>query len=205
MGMALGQSALEARFVGRSDELRELLALFDASRSERRPRFVVLEGAAGIGKSRLLREFVAAARSAAPAGAMDDRWLYMSNWLHGDLRRYDISDRAKPRLASRLWLGGVIGHPTDHPRGDLNGGPQMMQVSLDGKRLFVTNSLYSTWDNQFYPDGLRSWLLKVDCADDGSMTIDPAFFVDFHGRPGGPARAHEVRLEGGDCTTEIFP
>ena len=23
-------------------------------------------------------------------------------------------------------------------------------------------------------------------------------------RPGGPARAHEVRLQGGDCTTEIF-
>ncbi len=137
--------------------------------------------------------------------SMDDRWLYLSNWLHGDLRRYDISDRAKPRLASRVWLGGVIGHPTDHPRGDLNGGPQMLQLSLDGKRLYVTNSLYSTWDNQFYPDGIRSWLLKIDCGDDGSMTIDPEFFVDFHGRPGGPARAHEVRLAGGDCTTEIFP
>jgi hypothetical protein len=24
------------------------------------------------------------------------------------------------------------------------------------------------------------------------------------GRAAGPARAHEVRLEGGDCTTEIF-
>jgi selenium-binding protein 1 len=27
---------------------------------------------------------------------------------------------------------------------------------------------------------------------------------DFHDRPDGPARAHEVRLQGGDCTTEIF-
>ena len=36
------------------------------------------------------------------------------------------------------------------------------------------------------------------------MELDPDFFVDFHDRPGGPARAHEVRLQGGDCTTEIF-
>jgi methanethiol oxidase len=134
--------------------------------------------------------------------SMDDRFLYFSNWLHGDLRQYDISDPAKPRLTGRLWLGGLIGKPSDAGR-DLNGGPQMIQLSLDGRRLYVTNSLFSTWDNQFYP-GLRSYLLKVDIAQDGSMAIDPDFFVDFHDRPDGPARAHEVRLQNGDCTTEIF-
>jgi selenium-binding protein 1 len=79
----------------------------------------------------------------------------------------------------------------------------MLQLSFDGRRLYVTNSLYSTWDNQFYP-GLRSWLLRVNCKPEGGMEVDPDFFVDFHERPGGPARAHEVRLPGGDCTTEIF-
>ena len=34
----------------------------------------------------------------------------------------------------------------------VQGGPQMIQLSLDGKRLYVTASLYSVWDNQFYPD-----------------------------------------------------
>ena len=34
----------------------------------------------------------------------------------------------------------------------VNGGPQMLQLSLDGKRLFVTTSLFSSWDLQFYPD-----------------------------------------------------
>jgi selenium-binding protein 1 len=134
--------------------------------------------------------------------SMDDRFLYFSNWLHGDLRQYDVSDPANPRLAGRLWLGGVIGHPADGGRA-LNGGPQMLQLSLDGRRLYVTNSLYSTWDNQFHPE-LRSWLLKIDCDPEGGMRIDPRFFVDFDDRPGGPARAHEVRLSGGDCTTEIF-
>jgi methanethiol oxidase len=134
--------------------------------------------------------------------SMDDRFLYFSNWLHGDLRQYDISDPANPRLTGRLWLGGLLGKPNDAGR-ELAGGPQMIQLSLDGRRLYVTNSLYSTWDNQFYPE-LRSWLLRVDCSPDGGMRVDPDFFVDFHYRPAGPARAHEVRLQGGDCTTEIF-
>jgi selenium-binding protein 1 len=134
--------------------------------------------------------------------SMDDRFLYFSNWLHGDLRQYDITDPSKPRLTGRLHLGGVLGRPSDAGR-ELGGGPQMLQLSYDGRRLYVTNSLYSTWDNQFYP-GLRSWLLRINCAPDGGMEIDRDFFVDLHDRPDGPARAHEVRLQGGDCTTEIF-
>ena len=134
--------------------------------------------------------------------SMDDRFLYFSNWLHGDLRQYDISDPANPKLTGQLWLGGLLGKPNDTVR-ELNGGPQMLQLSLDGRRLYVTNSLYSTWDNQFYP-GLRSWLLRVNCDPAGGMEVDSDFFVDLDDRPGGPARAHEVRLQGGDCTTEIF-
>jgi methanethiol oxidase len=134
--------------------------------------------------------------------SMDDRFLYVSNWLHGDLRQYDVSDPRAPRLTGRLQLGGVLGRPIDGPR-ELSGGPQMIQLSFDGRRLYVSNSLYSTWDNQFYP-GLRSWLLRVNCDPEGGMELDADFFVDFHERPDGPARAHEVRLQGGDCTTEIF-
>ena len=114
---------------------------------------------------------------------MDDRFLYFSNWLHGDLRQYDISDPANPRLTGRLQLGGVLGRPSDAGR-ELDGGPQMLQLSLDGRRLYVTNSLYSTWDNQFYP-GLRSWLLRVNCAPDGGMELDPRLLR----RPTTPARA----------------
>ena len=55
--------------------------------------------------------------------SMDDRFLYFTNWLHGDLRQYDISDPANPRLTGRLWLGGLLGKPNDAGR-DLHGGPQ---------------------------------------------------------------------------------
>ena len=112
--------------------------------------------------------------------SLDDKALYFSNWLHGDLRRYDVSDPANPRLTGRLWLGGVLGNESDAGR-PLTGGPQMLQLSYDGRRLYVTNSLLSTWDNQFYPE-LRSYLLKVDIGEDGSMAVDPDFFVDFHDR-----------------------
>jgi methanethiol oxidase len=134
--------------------------------------------------------------------SMDDRFLYFANWLHGDVRQYDVSDPANPKLTAQLWLGGVLGKPTDARR-DLDGGPNMLQLSYDGRRLYVTNSLYSTWDNQFYPE-LRSWLLRVNCDPNGGMEVDRGFFIDFSGRPDGPARAHEVRLQNGDCTTEIF-
>jgi methanethiol oxidase len=134
--------------------------------------------------------------------SMDDRFLYFSDWLHGDLRQYDVSDPANPKLTGQLWLGGLLGKPSDAGR-ELSGGPQMIQLSLDGRRLYVTNSLYSTWDNQFYPE-LRSWLLRVNCNPNGGMEVDRNFFIDFSDRPDGPARAHEVRLQNGDCTTEIF-
>ena len=50
--------ALEAPFVGRSDELRLLKDLYHATSRERRPRLVSVIGAAGIGKTRLAWEFL---------------------------------------------------------------------------------------------------------------------------------------------------
>ncbi len=40
--------------------------------------------------------------------SLDDKYLYFSNWLRGDLVQYDISDPANPKFASRIWLGGVV-------------------------------------------------------------------------------------------------
>ena len=103
--------------------------------------------------------------------SMDDRFLYFANWLHGDVRQYDVSDPANPRLTGQVWLGGVLGKPSD-TGGELSGGPNMLQLSFDGRRLYVTNSLYSTWDNQFYGD-LRSWLTRIDCDPNGGHGARP--------------------------------
>ena len=138
--------------------------------------------------------------------SLDDRFLYFSNWLHGDLRQYDVSDPSNPKLTGQLWLGGVIGKPTLKSR-KLTGGPQMLQLSLDGKRLYLTNSLYSPWDNQFYPTMKEqgSYLMQVDCdTEHGGMELNESFFVDFGNEPDGPSRAHEIRFPGGDCTSDIW-
>jgi selenium-binding protein 1 len=136
--------------------------------------------------------------------SLDDKDLFFSNWLHGDVRHYDVSDPTDPVLKSQVWLGGLLGRDGGHPKapGSLNGGPQMIQNSLDGDRVYVTNSLFSTWDNQFYP-GIKGWLTKLNRQTDGTYALDPDFFVDFDAQADG-ARPHEIHLPGGDCTTEIF-
>lgn len=139
--------------------------------------------------------------------SLDDRFLYFSNWLHGDIRQYDISDPTKPKLTGQLYLGGVLGR-TPSVRGKrLSGGPQMLQLSYDGKRLYVTNSLYSPWDNQFYPDikDAGFYMLKIQCnTDRGGLEIDDSLFVDFGSEPLGAARAHEIRFSTGDSTSDVW-
>ena len=49
----------------------------------------------------------------------------------------------------------------------------MVEVSRDGKRVYLTNSLYAAWDEQFYPDGIDGWLVKLDAGEDGSLTARP--------------------------------
>lgn len=139
--------------------------------------------------------------------SMDDHYLYLANWLHGDVRQYDISDPTNPQLKGQVWCGGVLHKAASVGSRSLVGGPNMLQLSLDGKRLYVTSSLLSSWDNQFYPDIAKqgSYLIKIDCdTANGGISIDPHFFVDFGKEPAGPARAHEMRYPGGDCTSDIW-
>lgn len=139
--------------------------------------------------------------------SMDDKFMYLSNWLHGDVRQYDLSDPFHPKLVAQVWCGGVLGKTPTIKGHKLAGGPQMIQLSLDGKRLYVTNSLYSVWDNQFYPDIAKqgSYLIQIDCdTERGGLRINEDFYVDFGNEPKGPSRAHEVRYPGGDCTSDIW-
>jgi len=139
--------------------------------------------------------------------SMNDRWLYFSDWLHGDIRQYDVRDPSKPKLTGQVWLGGLLGKPSDWEGKELTGGPQMLQLSLDGRRLYVTSSLFSSWDNQFYPEIGKSgsYLLQIDCdTEKGGMTLNKRFSVDFGKEPDGPVRAHEIRFPFGDSTSDIW-
>ena len=75
----------------------------------------------------------------------------------------------------------------------------MVEVSRDGRRIYLTNSLYVAWDEQLYPEGIRGWTTKINASPAGGMEVDPDFFMDF-----GDERPHQIRLEGGDSSSDSF-
>ncbi|CAH0761085.1 unnamed protein product [Diatraea saccharalis] len=154
--------------------------------------------------------------------SLDDKYLYLSCWLHGDVRQYDISDPENPKLTGQIFLGGQLlnGYklvedkelkespkPVTVKGKRLHGAPQMLQLSLDGKRLYVSTSLFSPWDKQFYPNMIEQggWIVKLDVdIVNGGFKLDPDFLVDFGAEPDGPVLPHEMRYPGGDCTSDIW-
>ncbi len=132
--------------------------------------------------------------------SLDDRFLYVSCWGTGEMRQYDVSDPHQPKLTGSVHVGGIT-RRTPHPNGKrFAGGPQMVEISRDGQRVYWTNSLYSTWDDQFYPGGMPAAQVMARVGKDGGLQLDPQFWIDF---PEG-YRAHQIRLEGGDCSTDSF-
>lgn len=133
--------------------------------------------------------------------SVDDRFLYVSCWGTGDLRQYDVSDPFNPKLTGKVRIGGIVARAS-HPAADrpLSGGPQMVEISRDGKRVYFTNSLYGAVDPQFYPDGIEGWMVKLDAHPDGGIEFDPNFFVEWpHSH-----RPHQIRLEGGDSSSDSY-
>ena len=130
--------------------------------------------------------------------SLDDRWLYVSCWGTGELKRYDVSDPAHPRETGSVRLGGIVGRTGLDGSGPLDGGPQMVELSRDGRRVYLTNSLYASWDAQFYPAGLKSWLVKLDADDAGGLEADPEFFLTTE------QRSHQVHLAGGDASSDSY-
>ncbi|CAD6997503.1 selenium-binding protein 1 [Ceratitis capitata] len=157
--------------------------------------------------------------------SLDDKYLYVNNWLHGDVRQYDITHPENPRLTGQVFLGGAICSDLKNvevledkelkarpePRyvkgRRLEAGPQMMQLSLDGKRLYISSSLYSPWDKQFYPKMIEKGghIVQIDVdVVNGGMRLNEDFLVDFGKEPYGPTIPHEMRYPGGDCTSDIW-
>jgi selenium-binding protein 1 len=104
---------------------------------------------------------------------------------------------------------GFDGCPRSNPRPDHDETSALVgcALDLDGKRLYATNPLLSSRDNRVYPELARggSYLLQIDCATEaGGLTINERSCVDFSQEPAVPARAHEVRYLGGDCTSDIW-
>ena len=134
--------------------------------------------------------------------SLDDQTLYVSCWGTGELIQYDVSDPFNPKQTGSVKIGGIVRraeHPA-RPGKALNGGPQMVEISRDGRRVYLTNSLYSPWDAQFYPDGIEGWMVKIDANPAGGVALASDFFVEMEDG----LRPHQVRLQGGDASSDSF-
>ncbi|XP_037278438.2 methanethiol oxidase [Rhipicephalus microplus] len=156
--------------------------------------------------------------------SLDDRFLYVACWIHGDVRQYDITDTSHPKLVGQVFTGGSIykSGPVKVLRDEelkvqparctiqgkpVRGAAQMLQLSLDGKRLYASTTLYGPWDKQFYPEMWEEGGMVIRMLVDtvkGGLTIDHNFLVDFADEPDGPSLGHEIRLPGGDSTSDIW-
>jgi selenium-binding protein 1 len=103
----------------------------------------------------------------------DDRFLYVSCFGSNEIQQWDVSDRKNPRLASTVAPGVQ---------------PNMMHLTGDGKRMYVSNSLLSTLDHAG-----TFWIRLVHVGPDG-MKVDPFFHIDLNKLPTGPARGHDMLL-----------
>ncbi len=103
----------------------------------------------------------------------DDKYLYVSCFVSNEIQQWDVSDLKNPRLVSKVEPGEQ---------------PNMMHLTGDGQRMYVTNSLLSTMDRT-----TNCWVKLIRIGPDG-MKIDPKLNVDLTKLPTGPARGHDMLL-----------
>ncbi len=103
----------------------------------------------------------------------DDRYLFVSCFFSDEIQQWDVSDLSKPKLTSTLKPGVQ---------------PNMMHVTGDGKRMYITNSLLSTMDRS---DDF--WLKRAMITSEG-LKLDEDFVIDMTKFKTGPARGHDLLL-----------
>ncbi len=103
----------------------------------------------------------------------DNRFLFVSLFGAGAVQQYDITDPLHPKLVSSVAIPQA----------------QMMKLTPDNKRLYVSNSLLSNLDGKV-PYRVR----LVDVSPKG-LTLDPKFDVDFEHFATGQARPHDMLLK----------
>lgn len=73
--------------------------------------------------------------------SLDDRYLYFVNWLHGDVRQYNIEDPKKPILTGQVWVGGLVQKGSDvvaeTEDGDWQSDVPQIQVRIIYKSLLL--------------------------------------------------------------------
>lgn len=103
----------------------------------------------------------------------DDRFLYVSCFGGDEIQQWDVSDPENLVLTSTVV-------PCVQPN--------MMHLTGDGKRMYVTNSLLSTLDRS------ENFCIRLVRIGPDGMKVDPFFDVDLTKFPTGAARGHDMLI-----------
>lgn len=120
----------------------------------------------------------------------DQKYMYITNWFGNTVQQFDITDPFNPVLTASV----AVPHPN------------MLRLSPDNRRLYVSNSLLSTWDNDtaFGParnDKYGIWLFEIEPHTGAltSITPDGTAWVSFENvrkkRTRGPAGPHMMLFD----------
>ncbi len=131
--------------------------------------------------------------------SLDDRFLYVSCWGTGEFRQYDVSDPFNPKETGSIRLGGIVPRGGNGNGRSLNGGPQMVEVSRDGRRVYVTQLAVRLLGRAVLP-GRDPRLGGQDRREPrGRAAGRPGLLRRVRGE-----RPHQIRLEGGDSSSDSF-
>ena len=108
---------------------------------------------------------------------------------HGRVPAVRRQRPVRPKHTGRSRLGGIASRAAHPASGPLNGGPQMVEVSRDGRRVYVSNSLYSTLGHAVLPGGRRGLDREARRLARRGMTVDPEFLTTELRRPASRTRS----------------
>jgi methanethiol oxidase len=103
---------------------------------------------------------------------VDDKSLWVTTFMDGKARRFDISDPFHPRQTYEETIGSQV---------------NMVSQSWDGKRVYFTSSLLANWDKKGEQD---EQFLKAYTWD--GQKLNPRFTVDFYAEQLG--RPHQMQF-----------
>ncbi len=103
----------------------------------------------------------------------DNKYLFVSLFGGNAVHQYDITSPLQPKLVSTAAVQQA----------------QMMKLTPDNRRLYISNSLLSNLD------GKVPYRVRLINVGPTGMTLDPRFDVDFDHFPTGQGRPHDMLLK----------
>ena len=93
--------------------------------------------------------------------SLDDKFLYFSNWIHGDLRQYDITDPKYPKLVGQVITAIRIHYVQISEQSERTGIVTTNNIANSKAIAWRCRKAYFSWNPQNYSSQLRKHLANT--------------------------------------------